>query len=69
MEEPNPHNRPLTHRRWLALSRWDNEDGKSLAPADFRFSGSTPAGEPPSICRLCRSSCVPPPRRDHRKNA
>ena len=29
MVEPNPDNWALTHMRWLALSRWDNEGGAS----------------------------------------
>ena len=29
MAEPNPDHWALTHMRWLALSRWDNEGGAS----------------------------------------
>lgn len=31
MEEPNPRTWTLTHLRWLALSRWDNEGGASAS--------------------------------------
>ena len=42
MAEPNPDNWALTHMRWLALSRWDNEGGAS----PFR---TTSGSEDPSI--------------------
>lgn len=29
MAKPNPDSWALTHMRWLALSRWDNEGGAS----------------------------------------
>ena len=41
MVEPNPDNWALTHMRWLALSRWDNEGGASASRPAAELSEST----------------------------
>ena len=41
MSEPNPDHWALTHMRWLALSRWDNEGGASASRPAAELSEST----------------------------
>ena len=41
MKEPNPDGWALTHMRWLALSRWDNEGGASAFRPTAVLSEST----------------------------
>lgn len=39
MEEQNPRTWTLTHLRWLALWRWDNEGGVSASRPTARSAG------------------------------
>jgi hypothetical protein len=52
MAEPNPDHWVLTHLRWLALSRWDNEGGASPSrPTSGRAGTAGRAGAAPATQR------------------
>ena len=67
MAEPNPDRWVLSHMRWLALSRWDNEGGASPSRHTGGSADPTPRHEVrptprPVLLLLALAATVPSTR-------